>query len=553
MLLCVPWGWDAFWSREGGAETRGVLGLFFAAILCFFTGGVFVRLGRGANMERVYRKEAIASVVLSWFLAIILGATPYLFSGAERTPGERMSVADAIFESSSGLTTTGATVVAELEDSDSLPRTILFWRSTTHLVGGLGVMCFFVAFLGHGARGKALLKLEHTLSGVVPIGKARPLAFTLMGIFSGLVVLCALTYYCCGMTLYDAISHAFSTIALGGFSTRNDSIGYFDSSPEIKQVAFKCALIFFMIVAGTNYWLLYWVAQGKPGKLFRDSEWRCYIVLLFVGSVLTLAFGLIKGDYNQINLAETTRVYVKDAEREVETKNLDLEKRDVDEAPNKKNVESKSAEKDIDSIRANLWFKATYRSVFHIVSLATGTGFVSERYESWNATSLTIILIMMVIGGCGGSAAGGIKVFRVIYAWKAAARYMERLYNPNVVRAAWLDGEIVKKDALDKAIVYIATFIVLINATAMLVIAVEPDDLWINEGASQVDKAYDLTSGALAMFANVGPAFGALGSFDNYGALSDFTKIVFAFAALLGRLEIWIVLAIFTPGFWKRN
>jgi len=557
MLLCVPWGWRAFVGVEENPETRGVVGLELGAATCFLIGFFLIRRGRGANLERVFRKEAIASVVLSWFLAVILGATPYLYSGSARAPGVPMSVADALFESSSGLTTTGATVFSELENPESLPRTILFWRSMTHLVGGLGVMCFFVAFLGQGARGKALLKLEHNLSGVVPIGKARPLAFTLMGIFLGLVALCALTFLCCGMTFYDAISHAFSTIALGGFSTHNDSIRYFITAPDVNNVGIGCAAILFMVVSGTNYWLLYWVALGKPSKLFRDTEWRCYILWLVIGAAIVFAFGLAKGDYNQINLASTTLVYVEKVEDATEEKYYAFEEFVLREKTKTKIDEGAEQLNDVEELswrqRVNLWDDAAHRSVFHVVSLATGAGFVAERYESWNATSLTIILIMMVIGGCGGSAAGGIKIFRVVYAWKALANSIERLYNPNVVRATRLDGEIVKRETLDKAIVYIALFLVLINATATLVISVEPDALWTAKGADQADKAYELTAGTLAMYANVGPAFGALGSFDNYGVLTDFTKIVFAFASLLGRLEIWIVLAIFTPGFWKRN
>ncbi|MBQ1278227.1 MAG: TrkH family potassium uptake protein, partial [Thermoguttaceae bacterium] len=290
MLCCIPWGGEAF-GGDWRWETRGVEGLLKGAGTSFVVAFAFYWFGRGANSTRLFRKEAIAIVAFSWILAIFLGATPYLYGGAELRPGVPATFADAIFESASGLTTTGATVFGELENPASLPRTLLFWRFATHFLGGLGVMCFFVALIGNGANGKAIMKLERGASGNMPVAKMRELAFALFKIYVFLNVACAASFLCCGVSFLDAVAHAFSTVATGGFSSRNASVAYFATDPDVNCVAFELTALFFMIVASTNYGLLYWAALREPGKLFRDAEWRTYLTILTLATVAIFAFG----------------------------------------------------------------------------------------------------------------------------------------------------------------------------------------------------------------------------------------------------------------------
>lgn len=173
MIACIPWGTPPL--NDGVLEAKGVGALFKSSLISFIVGLVFHILGRGADSSRLYLREAFACVSLCWILAILLGTLPYLLCGVERLKGVPFTFADALFESSSGLTTTGASVFGELEDPSTLPRSILFWRCLTHFIGGLGVVCCFVAFLGKGASGKAILKVEHLFRGRCLSSRSSPL------------------------------------------------------------------------------------------------------------------------------------------------------------------------------------------------------------------------------------------------------------------------------------------------------------------------------------------------------------------------------------------
>ena len=558
MFLCLPWGLPAFGG--GNAELRGATGLLCGGGLSILLGVVFIILGRGADEERLFRKEAFVIVSLSWIMAIVLGATPYLFSKTERAPGVRMSFCDAIFESASGLTTTGATVFSELENPDSLPRTILFWRATTHFLGGLGVMCFFVVLLGQGFNGKTILKIEHSVSGNLPASQMRTLATYLFRIYVLLNIVCSVLLVVCGMSIFDAISHAFSVVALGGFSTHNASVAYFTSDPRANGLAIECVLIFFMIASGTNYWLIYWAATGQPERLYRDSEWRCFVGLLVVGIALTTSFGLLHGDFRQTDpfvqkaqesVGELSVAESGDGTVIAKTNLLSEETNAEEEIA--KSLPRRPAESVDESANLDRPLNALRRSTFQVVSLATGAGFATDRYELWNSTSLALLLFLMFIGGCSGSTAGGAKVFRVVFSYKALSQRLSETFSPNVVRITRVDGENVDKDALSSAATFVFFLGLLVFVTSICVASFEPDDIWILRGESQVEKITDLVVASVAMFANVGPAFGAFGSFENYSALTGPTKLIFAIATLLGRLEVWTVLALLSPNFWRNR
>ncbi len=559
MLLCLPWASVAF-GGNWRFEARGAAGLFCSALVAFAVGIAFRILGRGADGTRLFRKEAIAIVSLSWATAVVLGALPYLLSGAERAPGVPLSPADALFESVSGFTTTGATIFAELENPATLPRTILFWRGATHFLGGLGVVCFFVVLLGRGARGKAVLKLERSLNGSVPIAKTREITFSLIGIYVGLNALCFLGLTLFGMNVFDAISHSFSAVASGGFSSRNASVGYFATAPGCDGLAIELILIVFTILSGTNFWLIYWLVARRPEKLWRDTEWRTFVAFLAVGTILTTAFGVLNGDFSRRD-AETAQVgefakngesaRIGEFEKNGESARIGEFAENGESARIGEIAENDESAKNATSWRD--WATGLRKSAFSVVSLSTGTGFATDRFERWNAATLTILLILMFCGACSGSASGGAKIVRIVLAAKTLFREAERLRSPNVVRATRLDGENVDKETTSGAFVYLVALVFLIAATSVLVAGIEPNDVWSERGETQIDKFVALTTGTLAMFANVGPGFGAVGSLDNYGALTETTKFVFCWAMALGRLEIWAVLTLFAPSFWRNR
>lgn len=580
MLFCLPWGCEAL-GGDRRWEARGVEGLLMGAATSFVVAFAFYWFGRGANSTRLFRKEAIAIVTFSWILAIFLGATPYLYGGAELRPGVPATFADAIFESASGLTTTGATVFGELENPASLPRTLLFWRFATHFLGGLGVMCFFVALIGHGANGKAIMKLERGASGNMPVAKMRELAFTLFKIYVFLNVACALSFLCCGVSFLDAIAHAFSTVATGGFSSRNASVAYFATDPKTNSAAFEWVALFFMIVASTNYGLLYWVALGRPGKLSRDTEWRTYLAVLTVAVVVVFAFGWSRGDFNEASLLRQTASSAEDATFQGETQSVE---RDIAwnaaafpqisgelKGENAKfkgnasieriggNSEGVGLRKDgefggVGEEKTALSWRDSLRiSAFTVVSLASGTGFAATRYELWNSTSLLVLAFAMFCGGCSASTAGGAKIYRVFLLGKAILSGVERTHSPNVVRATRYNGENLERDVLNFVVLHLITLLILIFGTTLATLSWESDAPWADASSPQIEKLADLSGAALSMFSNVGPAFGKMGALENYGFLTAPTKILYSCAMLIGRLEIWVVLAIFAPAFWRRN
>ena len=542
MFCCLPWGLQAFGG--GTNEGLGVRGLVCGGFGSIALGSILAMLGRGADKNRLYRKEAIVIVGLSWILAVILGATPYLISETQRAPGIPMSIGDAFFESASGLTTTGATVFSELENKEFLPRCILFWRMTTHFLGGLGVVCFFVALLGQGGRGKTALKIEHSLSGKMPASKMKTIALYLFSIYVGINATCCLALLCCGLSLFDAISHAFSVSALGGFSTRNASVLAFSSDHNVHGAAVELVLIFFMLLSGTNYWLIFWTVKGRPEKLFRDSEQRLYLLLIFLGIVTILTFGIERRDF----------LDVVDKTQQSSNPVANMDGRLLSDGSDDLNSLNRRPCKTLSTLAPVSGKGEALRSAtFQVISLATGSGFATYRYEYWNATSLVAIVFLMFVGGCSGSAAGGAKVFRILLCWKAFFFNLASTFSPNVVRAIHLDDEYVDKDTLHAAVVYLLAFLTLISVTAAIVISIEPDQIWLERFESQVEKTSDIYVASLSMYANVGPALGVLGSFENYGALSEPTKFIFGCASLLGRLEIWTILALLSPNFWRNR
>lgn len=322
-------------SEFSGFEKRGIVALIQSMSICIATGLLLRWIGRGPGAGTLYQKEAMAVVGLSWILATVLGALPFFLSETQTQSGEPITFIEAMFESQSGFSTTGATILTDLESVAAVPRCILFWRSWTHFLGGLGIIVLFVAILGQGSSGKAMMKAEMpgpNKEGSKPRMQHTALVFA--SIYVSLNVILTVIYVLEGMSLYDAACHAFGTMATGGFSTYNSSLGHFDS-PIIEYTT-----ILFMILAGTNFTLLYATLLGGPIKLLKDTEFRVFVGIIGAVTAGVIFFGMRADDENF-----TT-------------------------------------------------FNSSFRhGLFQVVSILTTTGYGTANFDQWNAFGRGILLL----------------------------------------------------------------------------------------------------------------------------------------------------------------
>ncbi len=516
MLFSLPWAFlEGDWSMP--RERDGFLGLIAAIAVCLAVGAVLRRFGRDARGQ-LFRKEAMAVVGLSWMLATVFGGLPYLFSGTLRAPHVRMNLADAMFESQSGFSTTGATVLSDVEDPNMIPRCILFWRSSTHYLGGLGIIVLFVAILGQGSAGKALMRAE--ISGhshATPQARMQHTAWVLFLIYNGLNAVLTLALWAQGIPLFHSLCHSFGTMATGGFSTYNASVGHFATNPDLNGTMIEMTIVLFMVVAGTNFMLLYWVFVGHPRKVLGDPEWRAYIAIIVVATAVILATGLVHGDFDRYG-----------------TSDLAVHGSHPDQS------------------YASTVFLGFRYSLFHAVSLITTTGFCTDEFEHWNALSTAILLVLMFIGGCAGSTGGGLKVIRHVLFVKILRLEVEQAFHPRVVRPLRISGESVEDPSLRKSVmVYFGLILIISVASWLFVVGVEPDRTWTGAGHDVDHKLIDSASCVAATINDVGPGMGVVGARQNYGSFTVPSKLLFVWLMMLGRLEVFAVLVLFLPGFWR--
>ena len=516
MLFSLPWAFlEGDWSTA--RERDGLLGLIAAVAVCLIVGAILRRLGRDAQ-GHLFRKEAMAVVGLSWVLATVLGGLPFLFSGTLRAPQVRMSLVDSMFESQSGFSTTGASVLSELQDPEMVPRCILFWRSSTHYLGGLGIIVLFVAILGQGSAGKALMRAEMPgPSHSTPQARMQHTAWVLFLIYSGLNAVLAVALWAQGIPLFDSLCHAFGTMATGGFSTYNASVGHFTTDPNLNGTTIEMTIVAFMILAGTNFMLLYWMAIGQPGRLFGDLEWRSYIAIILAVTAIVLVAGLIHGDFDRYGTSDIA---------------IDGGK--------------------VDGSEQHPAVHGFRYSLFQVVSLMTTTGFCTDEFEKWNALSVGLLLTLMFIGGCAGSTGGGMKVIRHLLFVKVLRLEVEQAFHPSVVRPLRIAGEPVEDQSLRKNIlVYFGLVLIIFTASWLFTLGVEPNSTWTSHEHDVDHKLIDSASCVAATLNNIGPGLGVIGARQNYGGFSVPSKVLFIWLMMLGRLEIFVILVLFVPGFWR--
>ena len=414
----------------------------------------------------VRNKEAYLTVFLSWSLISLFGCLPYLFSGA--IPG----IVDAFFESVSGFTTTGSSI---LNDIESLPKSILFWRSFTHWIGGIGIIVLVIIVMPTlRISGYHLFSLESSLQEKIR-PKIKSVGRRLLLIYVSLTLAEVIFLLFGGMSLFDSICHAFGTIATGGFSTKNNSLA--DFSPYIQYV-----VMIFMLFAGTNFVVYYYLFNKEVHKVKKNDELRFYLKVIAV-------FGVI------ISLALYTH-----SDRSLE--------------------------------------KSFRDGFFQLVSIVTCTGFATDDYLHWPEYAWIIIFLAMFLGGSTGSTAGGIKMARYLILYRNFKRLIRQLITPKAVIPVKLNDVTISEEMNTSFIGYI-TLYVLIFITGSLLLS-----------ALQVDAKTAASSVATCM-AGIGPGIGKVGPMSNFAHLSPLVKMILTFVMLLGRLEIYTVLILFVPSFWK--
>jgi trk system potassium uptake protein TrkH len=416
-------------------------------------------------------RDGFIVVVLFWTVLGVFGALPLFI--ADRPA---ISITDAIFESLSGLTTTGATVLVGL---DSLPKSILFYRQELQWLGGMGIIVLAVAILPMlGVGGMQLYRAE--TPGPVKDNKLTPriteTAKALWYIYLGLTVACALAFWLAGMDVFDAVSHSFSTVSIGGFSTHDESMGYFESA-LIEAIA-----VIFMLLSGANFGL-HFVAWRKQTlqPYFYDAEFRTYIGVLGTVALICVVYLYLTSTFVGLG-------------------------------------------------------NALHHGIFQVVSIGTTTGFTTAAYYAWPGFLPVLLLFLSFMGGCAGSTGGGIKVIRCLLLTKQGIRELSRLVHPNAQIAVKIGGKPLDDRVIESVWGFFATYVAVFAVMLLAIMAA---------GYDQVTAF----SAIAATLNNLGPGLGEVGI--NYATINDFSKWVLCVSMLLGRLEIFTLLVIISPAFWR--
>ena len=440
-----------------------------SSFVTIFIGILFVL----ANLEKEFKlnlRQTFLFSTLAWLMVAIFGSLPFLLSANEFT------ISEAFFESMSGITTTGATIISDLDNS---PKSILLWRAIMQWLGGIGIVVMAITILPLlKVGGMQLFKMEgpDTTEKILP--RTIEVAAIIISTYVALTFLCGLFYWLFGMTIFDSVCHAMTTIATGGFSTHNDSIGFFKNS-NIEIIA-----SLFIILGSIPFISYLKFSQGNRKIFFNDVQIKGLIYLLIISTAIMFVYLLF------INFESSL----------------------------------------IDKIRI---------SSFNVISILSGTGYVTDDFGLWGKFSLVFFLFLMFIGGCAGSTACGIKIFRLQMLLIFLKDQIKKLIYPNSVIITKYNNQKISDDFIKSVIIFIFTFLFIFLIIAMLL------------SISGLDFITSI-SGAASSISNVGPGLGEMiGPNGNYKALPDLSKWILAAGMLLGRLELFAVLVLFFPSFWR--
>ena len=446
---------------------------FFYSFAVILISGIVLWLPVKNRKQELRVRDGFLVVALFWTTLSLFGAIPFVLA-----PQPDISITDAIFESFSGLTTTGSTILTGI---DTLPESIRFYRQQLQWLGGMGIIVLAVAIMPMlGIGGMQLYRAE--TPGPVKDTKITPriteTAKALWYIYLSLTLVCAAGYWLAGMNLFDAIGHSFSTVAIGGFSTHDASMGYFIDKPMIEVVA-----IIFMFLSGINFALHFTAWRYRSvASYFVDPEFRAYVLILLLVALVTVFYLYYEGVFNSIE-------------------------------------------------------RSLLHGIFQTVSIGTTTGFTTHQYHLWPGFLPVLLLFVSFVGACAWSTGGGMKVIRFLLLIKQGSREIMRIIHPNAVIPIKLGGKPVSPRIIDSIwgffSAYVAVFAILLLILMMT-------------GLDQITAF----SAVAATMNNLGPGLGDVGA--NYASLSDTAKWLLCFAMLLGRLEIFTLLVLLTPAFWRR-
>ena len=461
-LLFVPLITELFYQSESWQS-------YAVPILIYLiVGGSLVITNRNIELK-ISMKEAFIITVLSWLLLAILSAVPFVYTKVN------LNVVDALFESMSGITTTGSTVINNL---DFLPKGILIWRAMLQWLGGIGIVVialFILPFLRVGG-----MQLFH-LEGDDPYEKFLPKISSVISkiviLYFLLTLLLVVLYFAYGMNFFDALTHSFTTISTGGFSTHDQSFAYFQSN-SILFIA-----IIFMVIGSLPFLVIAQTSVNNVFATIKDHQVRVFLLILFVSIFIIYLFA---------------EVYIDGS-----------------------------------------FFKKIISISFNTISIISGTGYVSENFESWGNYASVLFLLLMFIGGCAGSTTGGLKVFRFQILFKYLSLHFKKMLQPHAVIAAYFNNRSIPETTYESVMSFFFLYIFTFASSALLL------------SFSGLDFLTCISAAASAI-SNVGPGLGdVIGPEGNYSTLSDYSKIILTVTMFLGRLEMLTILILFLPSFWK--
>jgi trk system potassium uptake protein TrkH len=463
LTMAAPMGVSVLYSDAS------LMPLTLSAIITFLSGTAIHLVFRGAKADVLSQREGMAIVAACWIAAGIFGSLPFFL-------GLDVSFVDAVFESVSGFTTTGSSILADVE---SVPPGLLFWRSFIQWLGGMGIIVLSIAILPFlGVGGMQLYKAEVPSPVVDRLRpQIRDTAKVLWKVYLLFTLLQVALLLAGGMSVFDAVCHAFTTLPTGGYSVWNASVGHFES------IYLELVFIVFMLLAGINFTLHYQFLKGEPLAFWRDTECRFFlaIVLIFTAVATWDVYGAV---YDTL----------------------------------------------ADSLR---------RAAFQVVSVVTTTGYATADYELWPATSKLILLLCMFLGASAGSTGGAIKCLRVIVAFKYCYREIFMLVHPHAVSRIKLGGKVVPEEVARSVLGFLILYLSLFAVSILMV------------SATGVD--FITAIGAVATtIGNTGPGFGTVGPTENFSHLPWTCKWILIWCMLLGRLEIFTVIILFVPEFYKK-
>ena len=479
LLLVIPLLTALFTTHGGPRELLGYsVPLAISAVLFVWSR----RIARTGRVQISAPSQGFQCVVFGWLLFSVIGALPFWISGA------LPHFVDAWFESISGFTTTGASVFSSVEE---VPHGLLLWRSMTQFIGGLGIIALFVAVLPALSAGGVLLFRSEVTASVLE-DRLRPrikeTARILWNIYAALCVLEFLALLGCGLPAFDAVCHALTTVSTGGFSTQNLSFAAYGAPAQWVAIVF-------MFLGATSFVLHGKALQGDLRGYWRSSEFRLYVVILLVAIAFLTVLVMVTAAPLPTDASPAPR-------------SLDPALHDEDH------------------------FSTALRdAAFQVTSIMSSTGFASTDYDQWHDAGRFLLIVLMLIGGCSGSTAGGVKVFRILLVFRTILAQIATLLSPSRIVTVRFSGQAVPRDALLAATALVLLFLLLsiFGAIALMICGV------------QFEEA---VSGTVACLTCVGPALGDLGPTGNFSGLPDAAKVILSLLMLMGRLELYAVLAL---------